>query len=270
VGDPFDVFAPGSVSHPLRPVFRRWFAWQLKKQCRQAVGVAYVTERTLQNRYPASAGAYTTSYSSVDLPESAFGTRLQKPRPHGRSLTLLTIGSMAQPYKGTDVLIDAFHLASQRYEDLELLIVGDGKHRAAFEQHARRLGLGQRVRFLGEVPAGESVLQLLDRADLFVLPSRTEGLPRAMVEAMARGLPCLGTAVGGIPELLSDEDLVPPNAPTALARKLHEVISSPARMAAMSRRNQQKAGEFHSELLGKRRLEFYRYVKHRTEEWIKR
>ena len=62
--------------------------------------------------------------------------------------------------------------------------------------------LRDRVRFRGQLTTPVDVRAELDRADLFVLPSRQEGLPRAMIEAMARALPCIGSSVGGIPELL--------------------------------------------------------------------
>ena len=65
---------------------------------------------------------------------------------------------------------------------------------------------------------GHGVTEQLDAADVFVLPSRQEGLPRAMIEAMARSLPCVGSDVGGISELIPDW-VVPPNDPQALALK---------------------------------------------------
>jgi glycosyltransferase involved in cell wall biosynthesis len=81
---------------------------------------------------------------------------------------------------------------------------------------------------------------------------------------MARGLPCIGTTVGGIPELLPPEDLVPPNDPYALAAKIKEVLRSPERMARMSMRNLQKAQEYREEVLQARRRAFYQAVKEIT------
>jgi glycosyltransferase involved in cell wall biosynthesis len=105
----------------------------------------------------------------------------------------------------------------------------------------------------------------LDAADLFALPSRQEGLPRAMVEAMARGLPCLGSTVGGIPELLPAEDMVPPGDARALARKIREMVTAPGRMALMSARNLEKARGYREEALAGRRQAFYRHVREMTE-----
>jgi hypothetical protein len=70
IGDPYDVLAPGVVRHGLRPLLRTWSTAALRQQCRRATAVAYVTERSLQARYPARPGARTTVYSSVDLPAS--------------------------------------------------------------------------------------------------------------------------------------------------------------------------------------------------------
>jgi glycosyltransferase involved in cell wall biosynthesis len=137
------------------------------------------------------------------------------------------------------------------------------------EVKAHALGLNKKVRFLGELTAGDRVRAQLDTADLFVLPSRTEGLPRAMIEAMARALPCIGSTVGGIPELLPREDLIPPNDPHALARKIREVVTNPERMTQMSARNLEKAKEYRDDILNERRTEFYRYLRDKTQEWLK-
>jgi glycosyltransferase involved in cell wall biosynthesis len=85
---------------------------------------------------------------------------------------------------------------------------------------------------------------------------------------MARGLPCIATSVGGIPELLAAEDLVEPNDVDALAARMCEVLSSPERMKQMSARNLEKAGEFRAELLDQRRDEFLAELRERTQVWL--
>jgi len=134
---------------------------------------------------------------------------------------------------------------------------------------AERLSLSHRVDFLGNISRREEIFEKLDQSDLFVLPSRQEGLPRAMIEAMARGLPCIGSQVGGIPELLPPEYLVPPDDEHALANKIIEVIHDPERMARMSARNRELSGKYCSDVLTKRRVEFYTWIKDATEKWLK-
>jgi glycosyltransferase involved in cell wall biosynthesis len=145
--------------------------------------------------------------------------------------------------------------------NIVLAIVGDGRQRANLERLASRLGIVDRIQFLGMLPAGQAIRDELDRSDLFILPSRTEGLPRAMIEAMARGLPCIGSTAGGIPELLAEEDMVRPGDAIALGMKIIEVVSSLERRRAMATRNLGKAKEFDGEVLRERRIQFYQYVR---------
>lgn len=290
VGDPCDVFAPGAVRHPLRPFFRWWFSRQLRGHCSLAAATAYVTKYALQRRYPPKAGAQSFHYSNVELTEEffpslhesgIFSTHYSGVEPTHkayrflcapalswkRPFALVTIGSLEQLYKGTDVLIDAVAGCVQYGLDLRLIIVGGGRYKSGLEARAAARGLRERVYFTGELPAGEAIRAQLDQADVFVLPSKTEGIPRAMIEAMAQGLPCIGTTVGGIPELLPSEDMVPPGDALALAKKIHEVLSDPGRMGRMSERNLVKAREYREENLREQRIQFYNYVKQMTEEW---
>jgi L-malate glycosyltransferase len=126
------------------------------------------------------------------------------------------------------------------------------------------------VHFRGNLPSGQAVRAALDAADIFVLPSRQEGLPRALVEAMARALPCIGSTIGGIPELLPPADLVPPGDAEALAAKIREVAADPARRARMSAANLAKAGDYREAELHDRRVAFYRELRARTEAALAR
>lgn len=264
VVDPYDCFAPGAIEHPLRPFFRWKFARQLRRQCRDAAAAAYVTERALQERYPPSPLAFTTHYSSVDLPASAFVDRPGRPADVGGPRTLITVGSLGNLRKGQDVLLDALAACVREGLDLRLNVVGEGRLKSSLEGRARELGLEGHVTFMGQVE-GDQVRNLLDRADLFVLPSRGEGLPRALLEAMARALPAIGSAVGGFPEVLPQDDLVPPGDSRSLAAKLAEVLGDPSRRAAMSARNLKRSRDFSSESLTLRRRSFYLYLRSETE-----
>ncbi|MBA3942954.1 MAG: glycosyltransferase family 4 protein [Herpetosiphonaceae bacterium] len=269
VGDPYDVFAPGAVKHPLRFFFRSHFSAQLRAQCAGACAVAYVTEQALQRRYPVQSAAFSTHYSSIELPCNVFKSARRATRDKEHVTRLVTVGSLAQLYKAPDVLIDAVGMCIRQGLNLELVIVGDGKHRLELEDRAKQNAIAQRVHFVGQLAAGDAVYAQLDQADLFIMPSRTEGLPRAMIEAMARGLPCIGTTVGGIPELLPPEDVVPPGDARALAQKIAQVVGDPVRMDRMAARNRNKAQDYRDEVLSSRRLAFYQYVRHTTEAWLR-
>ena len=267
LGDPFDVFAPGAVRHPLRPFFRWWFTRQLKRQCAEACAALYVTRETLQRRYPCP--GYSAGVSDVELPRGAFVDGPREPKP-ARRKRIVTVGSLAQLYKGPDVLIDAVAECVRQGLDVEVVFIGDGKHRPELEQRAKERGVAGRTVFLGQLLAGEAVRSELDRADLFALPSRTEGLPRAMIEAMARGLPCVGSAVGGIPELLPPEALVRAGNSADLAMTITRLLRDPAKMAAMSAANLALARTYRDEVLGGQRTAFYDHLRRTTEQWLKR
>ena len=267
VGDPYDAFAPGTHRHPLREAFRWYGLFHQKRLCRRAAAAAYVTEHALQRRYPPAPNAYTAHYSSVDLPPEAF---VKKPRPArtpARPLHLITVGSLDHFYKGPDTLLEAMSLLTRRalqdglhdhQAGIELTFVGDGERRPELENMARHLRIEDRVVFRGRAAAGSAVRRELDRADLFVLPSRQEGLPRAMIEAMARALPCIGSNVGGIPELLPPECVVPPADPRALAECIQRLYDEPAKAQALAVRNLTKAREYSEKTLAPRRDAFYR------------
>lgn len=266
VADPYDVFAPGSVKHPLSPFFRFLFPRQLKRECSRASAALYVTKETLQRRYPCP--NFSVGVSDVELPDDI---ELVVPRQFNLGKTplkLIFVGTLAQLYKAPDVLINAFATVVSEGIDLNLVIVGEGKHRVELEAQAKKLGIENRVNFLGQLASSEAVRAELDQADLFVLPSYQEGLPRAMVEAMARALPVIGSNIGGIPELLPPEDMVTPGDASILARKISEVVSNPQRMSQMSARNLEISKGYKEETLQTSRIAFYKHIRELTQEWL--
>jgi glycosyltransferase involved in cell wall biosynthesis len=266
VGDPYDAFAPGYVTHPLRPLLRVWLPQRMREQCAGACAAAYVTEHTLQERYPPAPDAFATHYSSIVLPPEALATR---PRPAGTfgPKILIFVGTLDNLSKGPDTLIEALSLAVDGGADVCLRIVGGGRYQAQLAAQAIEQGVGDRVHFLGWVAAGQGVRDELDQADLFVLPSRQEGLSRSTIEAMARGLPCIATTIGGTAELLLGEDMVVPNDPVGLAAKISAVVSDPERLSQMARRNLARAGEYEESCLRRRWTAMYRHLRQQTEVW---
>ena len=272
VGDPWDALGPGTWRSAFRPVFRRVAAQDLKAMCQGAVAVHYVTQTSLQRRYPPAKGAYAVGFSDA-LMDSAFASPAEmNDRFHrieevagtngaGRPFRIGFAGSLAQMYKGPDVLLRAASLCRARGMNIETALAGDGRYAGAMKALAAQLGIEERTRFLGQLPFGKAVFDFLDAVDLFVMPSYAEGLPRALLEAMARGCPCIGSEVGGIPELLNAGEMAPAGDAKALAERIIEVAASAARLKQMAKRNLEKARQFSPELLREVRQEFCRFVR---------
>jgi glycosyltransferase involved in cell wall biosynthesis len=123
--------------------------------------------------------------------------------------------------KGLDVLVAAWPLVRARYPEAQLSLIGDGPQRPALEQMIGTLGMmlgpGQAVDMPGAVPEPSEVMR---DADLFILPSREEGMSIALLEAMALGIPLVASSIAGNRRLVSDFKhgrLAPPDDPKALA-----------------------------------------------------
>jgi glycosyltransferase involved in cell wall biosynthesis len=282
VGDPWDALGPGTWRSAMRPVFRRVAARDLKEMCRGAVAVHYVTQSSLQRRYPPAKGAYAVGFSDA-LMDSAFASAAEMNERFRRidligdvagingargAFRIGFVGSLAQMYKGPDVLLRAAALCRARGMNVETALVGDGRYAAAMRALAKQLGIEDRTQFLGQLPFGKAVFDFLDSVDLFVMPSYAEGLPRALLEAMARGCPCVGSDVGGIPELLDAGEMVAAGDASALGEKIMEVAASGARLKQMAARNLEKARQFSPELLREVRREFCRFVREHSGETL--
>jgi phosphatidyl-myo-inositol dimannoside synthase len=256
--DPTDFFASGVSPHGFAFLFKPYFCKRSRELCRQAIAANFVTGARTRVQHPTPAAHWVGSVSDVDLPAEAFTN--PRPRPRARPLELVHVGLLDLLYKGQDVLLRALGLCRNSGLDFRLTFAGDGAHRQRLMSLAASLGIADRVCITGALAGAEAVRSCLLESDLFVLPSRAEGIPRALIEAMAAGLPVIGSNVGAIPDLLPDRWVVPAGHFEPLAAKIMEFSRIPERWAEVGAANQMMAREFERSRLRVRRRQFYEAV----------
>jgi glycosyltransferase involved in cell wall biosynthesis len=220
---------------PMILALRRW----LGRQYDAIIGVSdNVRDQLLQLRIGRPERTHVIK-NGVDLRRFV----LASPLADAPARRIVSVGRLSE-IKGPDVLLDAFALARERLGPVTLTLVGDGPMRPSLEAQRDRLGLRDLVEFSG---AQQDVRPLLRGADLFVLPSRSEGVSLALLEAMAMGLPIVATAVGGTPEVTGPGRgglVVPPEQPGALADAMVTMLNDrdlAAREGAAARRRVEEA-----------------------------
>lgn len=261
VGDPDDVFAPGTIKHPLRRYFRNKMVRSIKNNIQNAAAVLYVTKKTLQNKYPVKDEAYSIYASDVKL-ENSETVSFPKKWQSKNVINITSIGSLEQMYKAPDIVLEAISILNKSDIKIEvnLLWMGDGRFKNAMIELTKEKGIEENIKFIGNVNK-QQVFEHLSNSDIFVLASRTEGLPRAIIEAMSIGIPVIGTKVGGIPELLEDSVLIEKNNAVLLARKIEELATNEDFYNQQAARNLEEAKNYKDEFLSQRRLEFYSFIK---------
>ena len=263
--DPWDALSPKVTRSIVRPYVRlRWFHWT-KKLCKLANGTAYVTKYALQKRYPPrmnyfknSTNSFTTNYSSLDINEDYYYNRniIEKD-----VYKIVHVGSMQNYIKGQDILIRALAKVKEANIKFQMYFIGDGKIRNVFEEYVEKYNLRKETVFTGLLPGSSAVRDYLLDADLFVYPTKAEGLPRVLLEAMACSLPILATPVNGIPELLPNEVLINPLDYTSFANKIINVLDNKELRNKMSKDNYIKSLEYEHSILQARRKDFYQKLK---------
>jgi glycosyltransferase involved in cell wall biosynthesis len=184
-----------------------------------------------------------------------------KPWPDD-AIIICTVARL-NPQKGLFDLVDAAAIVMRSHPQARFVIVGDGEQRPSIQERIARLGLGGQVFLAGSRPPNE-VAAWLGGCDLFVLSSVQEGLPLALMEAMAAGCPVVATSVGGIPDVVSDSSiglLVPPAEPRELAQAIGQLVHDGARRQAMAAAARARiVSSFSVEACYERTLAVYRAV----------
>lgn len=205
-----------------------------RNELRNVDAASYVSEHHFQTLFPAAEGVPTIGRSNVILP--AGWIRGGERRGCGeRPLHLVSVGTLEHRAKGIDFLLDVVDRLGRDGMPTRLTVVGDGRLRPKLESAARGRGLD--VVFTGQIEDRMQLKDVLDSSDVYVSGSRTEGLPRAAVEAMARALPVVMTNAGAATELVKSPFLTPVDDVVTFCRALLLLAQDPAVYTAQSVRS---------------------------------
>lgn len=247
VGCPWDALR--SVGKPLGKIYAP-LAWlRTRRLVWRAPVVAYVTEQFLQQRYPTNGYQVVCSNVEIGPPEAGLLERRMRRISADRAHVYIgTIGSPDQYYKGIDVALEAVRQLLPTFPRIRYRILGK-VNEAAWVRRLRQMGLEGHVELHHTRATGRAVWDWLDDIDLYVQPSRTEGLPRALIEAMSRGCPCVGSQVGGIPELLSSDCTHRSGNARDLANTMERLLTDSGRQQAEASRNLRHSARFEAKAL---------------------
>ena len=226
-----------------------------QRTMRNADYAVYVTSKFLQRRYPTNGKSAAISDVELQpLEDNILDKRLERISLHSGKMKLATAASVNAAYKGQRFVIQTLAKLKERgNSSFEYHLAGSGDP-STLQKLAEKLGVAEQVFFVGSLPH-DAMFGWLDDMDIYIQPSLQEGLPRAVVEAMSRGLPAFGTQTGGIPELLGDDCIFARKDVDAIADLLLRL--TPEQMVAMAKRNFEHAKHFQKELLERKRDEFY-------------
>lgn len=259
VGDPFEAYwhhgnILGKLIAPIELM-------KLKGIVKNANNVIYVTQDILQKRYPCP--NFTIGISNVRLDDVVEESSVRKFYSNEiETFRIGLIGSFHVRYKGHVEALQALKFVKdQGFSNIELALVGTGDS-SWIRDLIKKYGLEAQVKIIGAVGAGkEGVFPFLDSIHLYIHPSKTEGLPRVILEAMSRGKICLGSDVGGTNELLENKFIHLPGNWQKLAEQIKSVIKATQEEKIEIALNNLKVAQGYVEsILQNRRAEFIKNI----------
>lgn len=264
VGCPWDTL----LSHSLKgKVLAPFYYRTMKQDVYNANYVIYVTNLFLQNRYPTLGKSINISNVSLANFNNEIITKRQDKINKNINSDKIIIGTTAAvdvKYKGQEYVIKALkRLEDMGYTNFEYQLVGNGDN-SYLNRIVKKYRLDGKIKFLGSLSHNE-VFKWLDNIDIYAQPSKTEGLPRAVIEAMSRGLPAIGSDAGGIPELLEEDFIFSSN---MNVKEIANIILKFDKntLLKQSIRNFEESKKYSSYELEKRREEFLREFKSNKKE----
>lgn len=225
----------------------------LEKKKMKLADYAHYCTLELYNRYPCKGPYLVCSNVNVELDHSVLSKRIDKINNSKGGITLGLIGPyMGNDNKGISIVIRSMSLLDGKYR---FEVVGDGSPERYVDLISQN-GLEKRIRFLGYISDREKLMEWLDKIDIYLQPSLSEGLPRATIEAMSRGCPVIGSDVCGMKDLLPNQWMVNPKDYRALASVIRKMTHAET-MKDAAERNYRLASNYCSEIRDEKMDDFY-------------
>ena len=237
---------------------------QMRSTCAKADGVSCVTAKYLQRRYFSKKdNHFEANYSTLNLDKSFFTSARKFPDHTPLTIAHVDLQIGLHSRKGTDIIIQAL---SKLKKDKDIIVnvnfAGDDWDNSTEKilTYAREQGIEGQVACPGFLSRAQ-LTEFLDKSDLFVLPTKAEGLPRVIIEAIAKGLPTITTPASGNPELIPAEYLVGFYDVDTLAQKIEKLVTDKAEYEKCSKENFEHSLQYEGTILQARRDEFYMKLK---------
>lgn len=231
----------------------------MQRACAKAKGVSCVTQYYLQKHYFSKLpDSFCSHYSSISLDESFFTAPRKYPQGKTMVITHVCNQVMFEGRKGHNRIIEALQILKEKGIKVVCKFVGPD-YQNGIEKliaYARELGVEDMVQFLGRLNR-QQISDYLNESDIYVMPTKAEGLPRVIIEAIAKGLPCITTPVSGNPELVDSHFLVEYQDVKTLAKRIEELVTNAKLYEDTSEASFKRSLGYEASILQGRRDEFY-------------
>lgn len=264
VGCPWDAFWNHSLKGKLIAPYKFFVA---RRNVKNAPYSLYVTKKFLQKRYPSKNKTMDCSDVTLnDFDENVLAERLNKIKNHNGIFVLGTAAAVDVKYKGQQFVIKALaELKKQGFTNFRYDIAGGGDPTFLLET-AREAGVAEQVNIIGAIPH-EKIFDWLKTLDMYIQPSLQEGLPRSVIEAMSCAIPCMGTKIAGLPELINERMLFGRKDIKGIVKLLKTL--TPEDLADLAKENFENSKQYDVALLSKKRAEFYEDFRRFAENYGK-
>lgn len=265
VGDPWDAYWNHGI---IGKIIAPRMMWRTRKEIKRAPYAIYVTKEYLEKKYPCS-GKWMAC-SDVELKNvnvDVLNKRLKKIKDL-RKNQVLTLGTLAQvdvPYKGQEYVIKALSYLKKDGIYYKYRLAGMGNPER-LKRIAKRYGVLDQIEFDGVIDHS-NVFNWLDSIDIYVQPSKQEGLPRSVVEAFSRACPAIGSKTGGIPELINSKCLFNKGNVSEIVSLLMKVDKQ--KLKEQAKENFEIAQSYDKALLDTKRNKFYKYFSEKVKDGLK-
>jgi len=234
------------------------YYFSLRKIVHNAPFTLYVTEKFLQKRYPCNGLTEHASNVCIEkVPNCILESRMDKIESYTKEtpINLVTTAAVSVRYKGQEYVIRALRKLNKELGfNYHYYMIGAGDQ-LFLKNVAKQAGVEEYIHFMGALPH-DKVTETLDKMDIYIQPSKQEGLPRALIEGMSRALPAVGTRVAGIPELLTDDYLVKKASVNDIVDVLSQRMNK-ENMKLQARNNFAKASGYTLDIINARRQAFF-------------